>query len=294
MTDNKSKILVYGATGEQGSVVARQLIAKQYPVRVIVRSSQKLPPDLAGAVEVITADFTNQAALTAATQGVGGVFLQIPATLAPADMVTFTQRALTAVRDAGQPHTVFTISSVVPDAPTGLAGPDARRTMVELVRKLAPQTVVLSPTLYADNFSGPLRQAIDYGVIPQGIPADVPVAYLSLTDQASFVVAAIERPEVAGRYLRIAGPDALTGPELAARLSRVLGKPLQYQAMDPVTVIGMLGPVIGHTVAGQVAEMYNWEGTDGSALLNPDLSETLALLPIELTSFEAWATQAFH
>lgn len=294
MTHNLRKILVYGATGEQGSAVARQLIAKNYRVRVIVRSPEKLAPDLAAAVEVITVDFNDQTTLTAATQGVDGVFLQVPATLTPADMVTFTRRALTAIRAADGPHTVFTISSIVPDTSTDLAGPDARRTMVQLVRELAPQIVVLSPTLFSDNFSGPLRQAIDYGIIPQGIPADVPVAYLSLADQAAFVVAALERPNVAGRYLRIAGPEPLTGSQLATRLGSILGKPLQYQALEPAAVVGMLRPIIGDSAAAQVAEMYGWEGIDGSALLNPDLSETLALLPVQLTPFDQWAHASFN
>jgi hypothetical protein len=169
-----------------------------------------------------------------------------------------------------------------------LLAPDARVELLQTVREVLPRTVVLRPTLLLDNFSGPLRPALEGGVIPQGIPADVRVAYISAEDQAAHAVAALDRPELAGELLPIAGADAVTGPELAQVLGAALGAPLTYLPMSEAQTREALA-FAGEDVAAAVAQMYLWEGTDGADQLAPDLSRTREALGVTPTPLADWA-----
>ena len=75
MADNRN-ILVTGATGKQGGAVARELLAKGYPIRAMTRN-----PDAENAralaklgAEIVRGDFDDAASLTQAVKGVWGVF----------------------------------------------------------------------------------------------------------------------------------------------------------------------------------------------------------------------------
>jgi uncharacterized protein YbjT (DUF2867 family) len=128
-------------------------------------------------------------------------------------------------------------------------------------------------------------------VVPQGIPADIPVAYISAEDQAAYAVAALDRPELAGELLPIAGADALTGPELAAALGQAMGKQLTYVSLSQAEVREALA-FTGEDVAAAVAEMYAWEGTEGADQLAPDLTRTRDALGVTPTPLADWAASA--
>jgi uncharacterized protein YbjT (DUF2867 family) len=284
-------VLVYGATGTQGGPVARRLLGRGDRVRVLTRDPDPARAIAAAGAEIAQGDLSDGSGLRAAHEGVDAVFMQITATARPDQLPLLTRAGAEAVRAAGVGHVVMTTSSVVPPALTGVAAPDARVAMLEAVRSILPGAVVLRPTLLLDNFSGPLRPALDSGVIPQGIPADVPVAYLSADDQAAFAVAALDRPALAGELIPIAGPDAVTGPTLAAVLSAAVGHPLQYVPMDEPQTREALA-FAGEDVARAVAQMYAWEGTAGADQLAPDIRGARELLGFAPTPLAVWARQA--
>lgn len=63
-------ILLTGATGYLGSQIAREIIARKLPLRVLVRDPARLPFDAAGShCEVVVGDITNLAALRSALDG---------------------------------------------------------------------------------------------------------------------------------------------------------------------------------------------------------------------------------
>jgi uncharacterized protein YbjT (DUF2867 family) len=284
-------VLVYGATGTQGGPVARRLLERGDQVRIVTREPDSARGWAERGAQLARADLRDGSGLAAAHEGIDAVFLQLSASAPPAQLPLMARTALGAARAAGVAHVVMTSSSVIPPARTGVEAPDARVELLETVRNVLPETVVLRPTLLLDNFSGPLRPALEGGVVPQGIPAEVRVAYLSAEDQAAYAVAALDRPELAGELLPIAGPDAVTGPELAAVLGDAMGTRLTYVALSPDQVREALA-FTGPDVAAAVAQMYAWEGTAGTDQLDPDLTRTRDALGVIPTSVVDWARSA--
>ena len=286
-------VLVYGATGTQGGPVAKRLLERGTPIRALARTVARATDLAAAGAEVVQADLGDQEAVIAATSGVDSVFVQLSASIPPAEMLQHARHALTAVREAGAPHLVITTGSIIPTSRTGVASPDAKYALLELINELTPHAVVLCPTLYLENFSVALRPVIEQGIIPFPIPVDVPVAYLSLDDHAAFAVAALDRPALAGQRFNLGGAEALTGTQLAERFSRVLGASITYQAISSTSFGQQLIPFLGEEVAQAIADMYAYEGGPGAAQLAPDLDATLAALPIQQTPIDRWIAQAF-
>jgi uncharacterized protein YbjT (DUF2867 family) len=72
------KVLVFGATGAQGSPVARQLIEKGIAVRAVSRDMEKVRAFYGDAVEAANADLSDLDSLRKAFEGVDAAFLHLP------------------------------------------------------------------------------------------------------------------------------------------------------------------------------------------------------------------------
>lgn len=291
--NSMSTILLFGASGQQGNAIARRLQQQGHNIIAPVHSEISLAMLRERGIEATQSDFSVQSLLPLVKKA-DKIVLQVPVVITPTEMVAFAKNALEAIREAGSPHTVVNISSIIPTEKIGLAGPDTRLILKNMAFDILPNAIVLSSTLYLENFSQAYRQAIEHGgVIPQAIPAEIPVSYLSFDDLATYICAAVQRTEIRGKFFPIGGNAALTGTDLAQRLGAVIGKTLHYQAITHEELAAFLTPMIGEQTARQVAEMYRWEGTPGSPLLTVDAHNAQSLLGVMLPSFEEWAKTAF-
>ncbi|MEL7119167.1 MAG: NmrA family NAD(P)-binding protein [Bacteroidota bacterium] len=289
-----SKVLLFNATGFQGRTILKRLLEEGHEVVSPVRSEERLKMIEEMGAKAFISDLSVNA-LTSEIEKVEKVILQIPAAVSPDTMVGVAQNSMEAIQKAGNPSTIFVISSTIPTAPTKVSSVDARLKMVELAKKYIPNAPILSSTEYLENFSTAYRQPIlENGVIPQTIPPTSKVNYLSWNDLATYVLAALESDKLTGKVYPIGGNEGLSGLDLANRLGKVLGKELQYVPVSHEQLQGILTPIMGAEIAKDYAEFYHWQDTDGADLLNPDTSEIRALLGVSLPSFEDWAKVAFN
>src|SRR5467141_295154 len=107
---NKKPSAVVGATGQQGGAVVRALQAnKQFKVRALTRNPAKYS-ELDD--EVVQADLTSPETLKAAFEGAHGVFLVTTSWLEGTDELKQATAAVSAARDAGVKHFIW---STLPD-----------------------------------------------------------------------------------------------------------------------------------------------------------------------------------
>lgn len=287
------KILLFNATGAQGTTISNRLLERGYLILAPVRSEQKKSVLSERGIEGFVTDFSTTSLLPWVKKA-DKVVLQIPAALAPNIMIDIAENAMKAIQEAGNPKTVFVISSTIADEYTGVRSVDARLRMVELAKEHMPNTPILSSTEYLENFSTAYRQPImENGVIPQTIPPTFSVNYLSWEDLATYVLAALESNKLEGKIYPIGGSSGISGIHLAERLGKVLHKDLDYVPISHEQLQSILTPIMGAEVAQDYAEFYKWQDSDGAALLNPDTEGIRTVLNIELPSFEEWAKKAF-
>lgn len=245
-------VTVFGATGAQGAPVVEHALEHGMTVRAVGRDRDRVAERHPG-VDPFAASLEDQAAIADALEGVDAAFLHLPIPQGPDDAENWMAAFLGAAHEVTLPLLVFTTggptgdrypSSVVVDA--GTAG------MKALLTNSIP-TIVLQPALYLENLLPPifLPRLRGEGILDYPpLPADLKVQWTSHLDQARIAVAAMARPDLAGRHFEIGTPDALTGAELAELVSEWLGRDVWFDPITPAQFGERVGEALGNPGAG--------------------------------------------
>lgn len=213
-------IVITGATGNLGGRVARRLAAAGIAQRLVVRDAARAPR-LPGA-EVAVADYADPEAVRRALDGAATV-LMVSASESP-DRVDKHRSFADAAAAAGVGHLVYTsFAGAAPDAVFTLARDHAATE--EHLRAAGPAYTFLRDNLYADFL--PFLVGED-GVL-RGPAAEGRAAVVAQDDIADAAVAVLGDPAAhAGHTYDLTGPVALTFTEIAAVLTRHIGRPVRY------------------------------------------------------------------
>jgi len=288
MSDEK-RVLVYGATGVQSGPLIPLLRERGYQVRVLVRSPQNVSAWQSAGVEVVPGDLYDPAGLQTASAGVAAVLLQLPLEYDYDRAVTQGRNAIDAAQAAGVRFVVFNTSIYIPDAPTDTAAFEIKRTLVQYLQQRGVPHIVLKPRVYLDNWLQPAARAAiaNDGVLAYPLPRDERVAWISAADTARLMVAALERPDLAGRTYDIGGPDAVTGDELATHFAAVLGRPMRYVPLPVDAFEQGLSAALGPVTGREIARIYRLSAREYPAPL-PNMATVLRDLPAQLTPLNTW------
>jgi uncharacterized protein YbjT (DUF2867 family) len=230
MKTSNQTILVTGATGNQGGAIARHLLQRgKFKVRAMVRDENKPAAQAlkqAGA-ELVRGDFNDRASLDRALPGAYGVF-SIQDFRDGAEVEIRQGKALAdAAKAAGIQHFVY--SSVgSAERNTGIPHFDSKFQVEEYIRAIGLPSTVLRPVFFLYNYNG-MRSMVEKGTLFQPLSPDTKLQQLSEEDYGEMVAEAFERPaDFMNRAIEVASVE-MTMPEIAAALSRVLAKPINYQ-----------------------------------------------------------------
>jgi len=285
------KVLVYGATGSQGSPVARHLLEAGFGVRAMTRNPKGAAWLAEAGAEVVAGDLGDPQAVRAAGEGVDAVFLLVPFFNREADGgLGYGRNAIDAAREAGVKLLVWNPSGEIPPQETGNPGFDVRLRVLEHLRESGVPYVVLQPTAYMENFLGPWTapEVARDGVFAYPTPNTVKMQWIATEDVALYVVEAMRNPGVANLELKVSGPEKLNGDEVAERFGRALGREITFRAMPPKEFGGIIEEAFpgmgepaaqGYEMAYQNPEMFS---------TNVDLDAALEKLPIKPTTLEEW------
>jgi uncharacterized protein YbjT (DUF2867 family) len=115
-------IVVLGASGHTGNVVAQKLLAGGQQVRAVARNAQHIQPLAAKGAQIATADVTDAAALIKAFEGAHAAYVLIPPNPGADDPLGYQNRVIdaivAAIRNARIQH-VVALSSIGADKPSG-------------------------------------------------------------------------------------------------------------------------------------------------------------------------------
>lgn len=279
--------LVYGGTGTQGTPVVEQLLTAGENVRVLTRDVARAEHWAARGAEIVVADLGDPDSLVAANAGVARVVLQLPLQYDYELHETYGRNAVDAARTAGVELVVFNTSAQVV-ADTQVHAYRARREVIDYLHASGLRSVVLRPTFYMEILLGPwIRPAIvNDGIVAFPLPAEFPMSWISAAETARYAVAALERPDLAGREFDIGGPEALTGRDIAACFSAARGRPVRFVSVTPDSYEQSLAPVFGSTVAREVASQVRCIIEQGSGAV--DMTSPRSELSVAAISLADW------
>ena len=291
-------VLIFGATGDQGHGLMRQLVDARYDVRAATRDPAEFPVAQFPGVEPVAADFTDQASLDAAAAGCTGILMHLPFTF-DRDFARLMGRNIgLAAKRAGVGKIVFHTSCVVMDHDLGLAGHDGRRDIEAELEATGVPYVFIRSAVFMDNmYRDWVRPAIvNHGVFAYPAGPSLGVSWIDQEDIADYMIAAFRHPRLVADRFTVGGPEVLTGAQAAERLTEALGRPVRFQSLDPddfaramsklVTGIDSFEP---GSLYDRMAEFYRWYNAQPVSPLAIDLRPVLAVLPVRPTPLLVWA-----
>ena len=221
MTSDGPSLAVTGATGRVGGRVAHQLAEAGVAHRLVVRDPSRAPR-LERAV-VTRAEYADAQAAREALDGVDVLFMVSGAEAE--DRVAQHRTFIDAAAEAGVRHVVYLSFFGAAPTCTFTLGRDHWATEQHLREGPLDWTFVRD-NLYLEAFA---MMAGPEGVV-RGPAGDGRVAAVAIDDVADAVAAILQDPSAhRGTVHRLSGPQALTLHEMAAGLTRIMGRSVRYE-----------------------------------------------------------------
>ena len=294
-----SRVLVYGATGDQGLPLMRALLARGFKLRAATRDLNHFPSTDFPEVEPVHASFDEPESLNAACRGMDAIALNPPFTFdrAYANRIG-TVVANTAVQ-AGVKKIAFNTSCFIADHDIGLSAHDGRRDIEHALERSGLDYAVIRSTVFMDNMLRPWSKPsiANRSVFAYPAGPTLRISWVCLDDVGAYMAAALANPAVKAHKFAIGGPEILVGDQVAERLTEALGRPITFKSLHPTEFArGMMKLVTGvdaepvpNTIWDRMAQFYSWYNDQAQSPLTVDLSPALALLDVKPTLLIDWA-----
>jgi uncharacterized protein YbjT (DUF2867 family) len=227
------KILVTGVTDIVGRRVLERLQGKGMDVRAGVHSPEEASEIEHEHIDVTFFDFSDQASMQQAVDGVHTVFFATPLSDISPEMA---KRAIDIAAQAPINHIVY-LSVYGTDIDPGTPMLQAYFAVEEHVRHCGKPYTILRPNTYMEHFIDYTAPTIQRERIIYMPEYDEHVSYIAardVGDAAAEILSATE-PHDARTYF-LTGPEALTVREAAAIISEAIGQTVQVRVVDEAAV----------------------------------------------------------
>jgi len=219
--------VVAGVTGNTGGAVARVLLARRAPVRVIVRDESKGEPWAQRGAEVAVADLRDPVTLARAFRGARGVYVLNPPAYTADDLfarATETAEAVAQAIEASGVERLVALSSIGAQLSRG-HGNIRTNTLFDARLARLPITVsFVRPAYFMQNWGAVARAAITDGVLPSFLaPLDRAIPMVS-TEDVGRVAAEALLAAIPPRVIELAGPTTYAPVDAAAAFARALAR----------------------------------------------------------------------
>jgi len=280
-------ILVIGATGRVGRHVVDQLVNRGVAVRVLTRDPSKV--DFPAAVEIAQGDLLDIDALRAAFTGVDAFFLLNAVT---GDEFTQALITLNIAREMSVDRLVY-LSVIHADRFVNVPHFAVKSGAERMIEGMGFSATILRASYFIDN-EHMIKDAIfDHGVYPMPLGGKG-IAMVDTRDIAE--VAAIELVRRAQapsalpvEIINLVGPDTLSGSDVAAIWSDVLGRPVVYGGDDPSAFEQTVAGFMPRWTAYEMRLMAERYVSDGMIPEAGDVERLTRLLGRPLHSYRAFA-----
>lgn len=282
-------ILVSGATGLVGRNVVEQLLKRGADVRALVRDPAKA--DLPAGVSVAKGDLLDVDALRSAMSGVSTLFLLnavVP------DEFTQALIALNLAREAGIERIVY-LSVIHSDRYVNVPHFAGKFAVERMIEQMGLNATILRPAYFMNNDITIKDVVTGYGVYPMPI-GDKGLAMIDARDIGEIAAIELLRREQAAAPLpldliNLVGPDTLTGSDVAAIWSDVLGRPIAFPGNDTAAFEQNLRQFMPGWMAYDMRLMSERFLTEGMRPEAGDVARLTALLGRPLRSYRNFATE---
>lgn len=233
MNHTNQIILVTGATGNQGGIVAKSLLAQNmFKVRAMVRdkSSDKAKALETSGAELAEGDFDDITSLEKALKNVYGVFSMQDFRNGAEKEIAQGKAIAGAAKKMGVNH--FLYSSVGgAERNTGIHHFESKYKIENHIREIGLPYTILRPVFFMYNYNG-MRQMIENGALYMPLSPNKKLQQLSEDDYGKMVAKVFaDKNKYLGKEIEVASVD-ITMDEVAKSFSNILNKKVSYQQIS--------------------------------------------------------------
>jgi NAD(P)H dehydrogenase (quinone) len=227
--------LIPAITGAQSSAIASALTRHNWHVTGVSRSDGD----------------DQQTKLTSAHT----LILTIPQDHRPGAMTGFVEKWVFAAKATRIERIILNLGGIPASSNADPLSADLHAAQEMVVTSGLP-FVVLQPTIYLDNLAAPwAAEGLAANMIAYPAAPEVKISWMSHKTLGDWV-AAVATGDFDGRVVKIGGPEALTGLELAREISNGLGREMNYVFIPPAGFAGGLNAAMGAPAGDRIASIY--------------------------------------
>jgi uncharacterized protein YbjT (DUF2867 family) len=254
------KIVVTAASGNIGARVAERVVAAGAEAVLLSRHPAKLAALSARGAQVLPVSSDDAQGLLPAARGAEALFYLAPPNPGAQDLRGWYRQTSTAAAQAVREHhipRVVCISTVGASAEAHLGTIGFAAEFEELFNRSAPNVVHLRPGYFMENCLAQV-ESLRKGVLAFPYPEDHDLPWISTDDIGDVAAAYLLDGRWAGHWTRnLLGPENLTLAQVAAVLSRVLGRPIRYERVSEEALQQQLrAQGVSPTVRQQLGDLF--------------------------------------
>lgn len=278
MSNKEKLILVAGATGQQGGAVTKNLLEKGFAVRAMTRNpeGEKALALKSNEVEIVKADMNDPDSLTAALDGVYGVFsVQNFWEASYEGEVTQGKTLADAAKAAEVKHFVYA-SVASANKNTGLSHFDSKFEIEEYIKSIELPYTIVRPVFFMENFYM-MKEFINNNNFMNSLLQDVPLQMIAVNDIGRIVAQVFDSPDnYIGKAIDLAG-DSVTFPKVAELFSNEIGKDISFTTISREDFQSAMGE--------EYAKMFDWFNKVGYEV---NIDELESANDIKLVKLDEW------
>src|SRR5216683_3294883 len=283
-------ILIVGASGHLGSVVAQRLLAQGKAVRAMTRTPLTLAHLKEQGVEIVSGDLRDRASLASSCEGVEQALAAAHALVGKGDNNpqtvddTGNRQLIDAAKAAGVKYFIFvSVQGASPDSPLEFFRIKYRTE--EYLRASGLNFTILRPSAFMELWA----QLIGQPIVEQGKTiifgrGNNPVNFVAVEDVARFVCIALEDSRARNQVIEVGGPENMTLNQVAETFERTSGRQAKkrHVPLPMMRAMSILMQPVNPALSRQIrAGIYM-----DTANLCYDMTETSRTFGVQLTPLE--------
>ena len=274
-------ILVTGAGGTVGALVALELKALNRKTRLAFHSEEKVRKAIAQGQDAVALDFSRPETLGPALAGVDTVFLLGTGGLGQAE------GEINVIREAKAAgvRKIVKLSAWAADTEAFAIGKIHRVAERELERSGLDWTI-LRPNGFMQNFVNYMSGSIKAQGAFYQPAADAKISHIDARDIARVAAAVLANPGHESKAYELTGPAALSYGDAAGVLSRVLGRKINYVPVsDEAARAGMMSAGIPDFYADYLVDLNRFYRKGTAARVTTTVKDISGREPVSFDQF---------
>src|SRR5680860_106538 len=277
-------ILIVGASGQLGGLIAHRLLDNAKAVRILVRSGSSYDALVTAGAEVVAGDLKDATSLRLACRRIDAVITTANATarggedtIESVDLVGNRNLVDAAAAEEVGRFVFVSALGASPEHPMPLLA--AKGQTERRLRDSGMAWTVLQPNMFMDK--------LPMAVVGEPALAGRPVtlvgegrrrhSLVAMRDAAAYAVAALEHPRAEGQTLVFGGPQPVSWRDVVAAFERELGRDLPVRTVP----LGEPGPALPDWLSGLLTALETYDSPIDSGAL----AATYGVTPTPLQDF---------